>query len=302
MRRSLLTIAIGLTAAALLVVPGTLAASRAQPTTASNRQLAIKDARRTLDQVVAPAGAKLTSTGAASGRRAWNRLIVDLFDSAIAYRTWTVPGDMSSVLAAVQSHLPKGLTPAGGSSSGGPPADESFLYLRPAVNGKLGVRYLKIMVSRKSADTVELYTETQTQYIATRTAAQLVPSSARVVDLVSQATDGKTIVSRVVTEASQVKALIRLFNSVPDEQPAIGTSCPAMTAEPMVTVVFRTAKGAPVLAGAYGNANANFSWPDGAKGWSCYSTKLSLQGRSPQRLAGNVDGPIQRILHLSLTG
>ena len=190
MRRPLLALATGLTAAALLLVPGTLAASRAQPTTASNRQLAIKDARRTLDQVVAPAGAKLISSGAASGLKAWSRLIIETFDSAIAYRTWTVPGDMSSVLAAVQRHLPKGLTLTG-TGSGGPPAQESVTYTRPAVNGKLGVRYLEIVVGRESATTVELSAEAQTQYIATRTAAQLVPARARVVDLVSQSTDGK---------------------------------------------------------------------------------------------------------------
>jgi hypothetical protein len=300
MRRPLLAFATGLTAAALLLVPGTLAASPARPTTASNRQLAIKDARRTLDEVVAPAGAKLISSGAASGHGAWNRLIIEAFDSAIAYRTWTVPGDISSVMSAVRSHLPKGLTLTG--IVKGSPPQESMVYSRPPVNGKLGVRYLEILVSRKSASSVTLLAQAQSQYIVTRTAAQLVPASARVVDLVSQSTEGQTIVSRVVTKSGQVNALVRLFNSVPGEQPGIGTSCPALTAEPMVTVVFRQARGAPVLAGARGDADANFSWPNGGNGWSCYATNFGVRGHPAQSLAGNIDGPIQRILDLSLTG
>jgi hypothetical protein len=177
-----------------------------------------------------------------------------------------------------------------------------MVYSRPPVNGKLGVRYLEILVSRKSASSVTLLAQTQSQYIVTRTAAQLVPASARVVDLVSQSTEGQTIVSRVVTKSGQVNALVRLFNSVPGEQPGIGTSCPALTAEPMVTVVFRQARGAPVLAGARGDADANFSWPNGGNGWSCYATNFGVRGHPAQSLAGNIDGPIQRILDLSLTG
>jgi hypothetical protein len=299
MRRSLVVLASSLTVAVLMLVPGSQAASRARPTTASNRQLAIKDASRTLDGVVAPAGAKLISSGAASGHRAWSCLITEAFDSAIAYRSWTVPGDISSVLAAVQRHLPKGLTP-NGTGSGGPPPQESVMYSRPPVNGKLGVRYLEIIVGRKSANSVTVFAETQSQYIATRTAAEQVPASARVVDLVSRSSAGRTIVSRVVTKTAQVNALIRLFDSLLIIQPGAG-SCPAMTAEPTVTMVFRAVQGAPVLAGAQGDADANFSWPDSEYGWGCFATSFSVRGHNEPALVGNIDGPIQRILHLKLT-
>ena len=108
-------------AAALGGCSSGLALGRAQtvaasPATAAHRRAAIRDANHLLAGVVAPSGAVARSAGTGTGPHAG--LLMAAFASAVAYRTWTVSGSPTVVLAQVVARLPKGSRLVGSGRSG----------------------------------------------------------------------------------------------------------------------------------------------------------------------------------------
>jgi hypothetical protein len=205
------------------------------------------------------------------------------------------------VFADVIHRLPHGLT-VSTTGWGGPTASEDVAYERPSINGRLGIRLLLIDASRRSANSTLLYVLGQSQWLVTRSPKERVPASAKIVDVRSTNETGKTIVLRVVTKPSKVRALIRLVNSLGVGQP--GTiNCPDETATPpTVMVTFRHASGGASLASTRAQANADFNWPDDTPGWACLPTTFTLDGKTQPELWGNLDGSLERILHVRLTG
>jgi hypothetical protein len=267
------------------------ATQAAAGTTASNRQAAIADAKQLLAGVHPPAGAVLQSSGTGVGPSA--HLLTLALASAVAYRTWNVPGDSSSVLAAVEAHLPAGSTQI---ISGYGPEDQSVIRSWPAVAGVLGLRWLRIEVASAPSGGTTLSAKSQSQWIVTRNAAERIPPGVREVDVTSGWPGKPPLLSLRVTSEAKVHELVSLFDSLGVLQPGV-VNCPEIMA-PTVIVSFR-ARGRRV-ARAMLSAQSDVSWPAYTGGWACFATQLSILGRHVSPLVGNVIRPIQRLLHVRL--
>jgi hypothetical protein len=272
---------------------------RGAATTASNKRLAIADAKRLIALVKPPSGAVLRSHGAELGISRHVAASVGVNDSAIDWRTWVVPGQLCSVFTLVIHSMPRGLAVMS-TGYGGPSPNQSVWYERPAIDGQLGSRTLLVAVSRRSADSTLLSLTSQSQWIVTRSPKDRVPASARVVDVTTVNAHGRTSSFRVVTTPAKVHALIKLVNSLGVPQPG-EINCPAdIGAGATVTVTFRASPGAAALASVQAPQNADFNWPDTTPGWACTAASFTLLGKTQPELWGNFDGPLERILHIKL--
>jgi len=289
--------------AAFALAPGdraggaTVAASsslRAAPTTAANRRAAVRDAKQLLQDVVPPAGAVVQSSGTAIGAHA--RLITLALASAVAYRTWTVPGDPASVSSFVQSHLPTGSTVVT-TGSGGSPLTQSVTRSWPPVRGILDDRLLDIEVTARSDGGTRLYAEAQSEWVVTRPKGEHIPAGVREVDITDGWPGHAPFLSRRVTNRATVHKLVTLFNSLEIVQP-VGINCPAESVTPVVAIAFRTGQTGRPVAEAKVSSSARFSWPPSVPGWECFAISFSVRGRHWPALVGNVITPMHRLLHV----
>lgn len=284
---------------ALLVSVGAIALVPARgtvPTTATNRRAAVRDAKQLLAGVVPPDGAVVQSSGTAIG--AHGRLITAALASAIAYRTWTVPGDPASVLSFVQSHLPPGSTVVS-TGYGGSPVTQSVIRSWRPVHGVLDARWLEVAVTPRSDGDTRLYAEAQSQWVIARPQREYIPAGVREVDITDGWPGHAPFLSRRVTRRATVNKLVKLFNSLELIQP-VAVNCPAASATPIVALEFRTGGTGGQIAEAKVSSAADFSWPSNVPGWACFPISFDVRGRSWTPLAGNVITPIHRLLHVKL--
>jgi hypothetical protein len=263
-------------------------------TTASHRRTAIRDAKQLLRGVAPPAGAVLQSSGTAIGAHA--QLLTAALASAVAYRTWTVPGDPASVLSFVQAHLPAGSRVVS-SGYGGRPTTQSVTRSWPPVAGILDDRLLEIAVTPRANGGTRLYTEAQSQWVIARPTGEHIPAGVREVD-VTESWPGKApFLSRRVTRRSDVHRLVTLFNSLGIVQP-VGINCPSESAGPVVEIGFREGRTGAIVALAKVSPSADLSWPASVPGWACFAIAFNVRGRNWTALVGNVITPIEHLLHL----
>lgn len=292
-RRRGLRIAAGLATVFALSVGMASASRGGAPTTASNRRAALRDAKQLLAGVTPPAGAVLQSSGTAIGGQA--RLLTAALASAVAHRTWIVPSDSASVLSFVQAHLPAGSTVV--SRYGGRPITQSVTRSWPAVPGILDVRWLDIEVTPRPNGDTKLYAESQSQWVITRPRGERVPPGVREVDLTEGWPGQAPFLSRRVSGGSDVRRLVRLFNSLGIVQP-VGINCPSESVGPVVEIAFRDGRTGGTVALAKVSPWADFSWPAFVPGWACFAIAFNVHGRDWTPLVGNVITPVAHLLHL----
>jgi hypothetical protein len=277
---------------------GVTAAGPTRATTASNKRAARRDASRLLADVVPPAGATLKSSGTGSGPRA--HLLTAALASEGAYRTWIVAGDPASVLSSVQAKLPPGIKVVSTGAGGPRPSSQSVIYSWPAISGVLDVRCLQVAVTARAGGGTLLSAEAQSQWVITRPRSEQIPAGVREVEVTSGHPGTRPFLTRRVRSRSKVRALVALIDSLGTIQP-VGINCPAYSVTtPIVTVAFSADATRQPLASASVSAVANFSWPADGPGWSCFPVSVTVRGRAQDRLAGNVIGPIERLLHIKL--
>lgn len=267
-------------------------------TTASNKLAAINDANELLQGVVPPSGAVLKSSGAATGPHA--PLLTLAFASAVAYRSWTVPDDPTSVLSFVEAHLPAGSKVVSTGTGGPNPSSQSVIRSWPPVSGVLDNRWLEIDVTSRPSGGTLLHAESQSQWLVERPRDEKIPAGASEVDITSSWPGQAPFLSRRVTNKAQVHALVALFNSLERLQPG-AINCPEETVTSIVRVGFRSGATSRLVAQASVSSAANFSWPASVPGWECFPVTFSVQGRNSSPLVGNVIAPIQRLLHVKLS-
>jgi hypothetical protein len=268
-------------------------AHRPAPSTASDRRAAVIDAQRLLAGVVPPPGAALRSSGSGTGPHA--PLLTSATASAVAYSTWSVPVDPTSVLSYSEAHLPPGSTLV---STGSGAGSQSVIRSWPAVKGVLDVRWVELEVTAHAGGTL-LYAESQSQWVIARPAGERIPAGVREVDVSSGWPGTAPGLTRRVTDRPKVRALVALFDSLEIIQP-VAINCPALMPGPVVTVVFRGGAGGQPVARASVAADAHFSWPADTPGWACLPIDFAASGRAWSPLAGNVVTPIERLLHVKL--
>lgn len=271
---------------------------RIAPTTASNKRAAVRDAKTLLAGVVPPPGAALRSSGTGTGPRA--SLLTTASDSAVAFSTWTVPEDPASVLSFVEAHLPAGSKVVSTGYSGPNPVSQSVIRSWPPVDDVLDVRWLEIGVTSLASGGTQLHAESQSQWVVTRPSGEHIPSGVREVDVTSSFPGKTPFASRQVTNRSQVRRLVRLFDSLEIIQPGV-INCPSFSANPPAVVIdFRSGARGRLLAYASVSSVANFSWAANVPGWECFPISFTVGGRSWNPLSGNVITPIERLLHVNL--
>jgi hypothetical protein len=267
------------------------------PTTASNRRIAINDASQLLAGVVAPGGAVRQSSGTGIGAHA--PLVTEALASAIAYSSWTVPDDPSSVLSFVEAHLPPGSSVVSTGSGGPNPMSQSVIRSWPPIQGVLDVRWLEIEVTSTAGGGTLLYAESQSQWVVTRPVSEQIPPGVGEVDVTSAWPGKPPFVSRSVTGAAKVRALVTLFDSLGIGQPDV-ISCPSYVPRPGVVVAFRARGSGRLLARAHVSSVARFRWPADVPGWGCFPISFNVRGRNRPELVGNVITPIEGLLHIKL--
>jgi hypothetical protein len=270
---------------------------RIDPATRAHRRAAIRDARHLLAGVVAPPGAVEKSSGTGVGPSA--HLITEALDSAVARRSWTVAEDLSSVLSFVTSHLPPGSRPDGTEGGSSPP---SLAVIRtwPPIAGVLGGRWLQIQATSLSTNRTLLSVVAQSEWIAVRPASERIPAGVRVIDITSGVPGKRPFLSRTVTSQEHVRFLIHLFDFLPIVQPGV-INCPEeSTNQPVVTVTFRDGKASQPAARARVSSAANVRWPETSGAWACLAVQFTVLGGRQPALAGNVIGPLQRLLNVNL--
>lgn len=268
-------------------------------TTAANRQAAIRDAAKLLSGVVAPPAATVQSSSTSVGPHGRLTLITTAFDSAVDRRTWTVPENYAKVLPFVLAHLPPGSEPyeKGG---GGPPPSLSVIRAWPPIASQLGARLLSLQVTETGPNQTLLSAVAQSQWLVVRPASEQVPAGVRRLTVTSGVPGTRPLVSRTVTNRREIQTLVALFDSLPIVQPS-AISCPGLFANtPVVTVTFKHSATGPALARARVLATAPHNLPATDAVWACFPVDFSVMGHRRAALAGDVLGPIQRLLHVRL--
>lgn len=278
--------------------PATATAKRQiNAATSAHRRAAIRDASHLLAGVVAPPGAVKQSSSTGVGPH--TRLLDEAFDSAVARARWTVPENFSSVLSFVTAHLPTGSRPDG-TFSGSNPTLLGFTRKWPPVDGVIGDRLLQIQVTAVGSNQTLLSAVAQSQWIVARSESERIPAGVREINVTSGMPGKHPFLSRAVTDREHVRALIKLFDSLPVVQPGV-INCPTELADqPVVTVTFKRASTSRPAARAQVSSAANLPWPAATAGWACFAVDFSVLGRRQPALSGNVIGPLQRMLGVNL--
>jgi hypothetical protein len=270
-------------------------------TLAHNKRVARSDAAGLLGRLRLPAGAARSPrepTGAGTYLRPMPSL--EATSARVTdHAWWTVPEQPSAVLAYLKAHPPAGgrYDGSGSTSSGSGVVALSIDYSWPAIAGVLGGRLLDVTVSAVHGGTGVL-AETQSEWIVPRPASEVVPAGVHEIDVSAQAATGGRPVSRQVTAAATVRALVALINGLPIGQPT-ATSCPAeiTTGAQIVALTFRPAAGGAAL------ARASFTDYAGWGGLSgeCNEISLSIGGRQQRDglIGGRYIARLTRILGFS---
>ena len=78
-------------------------------------------------------------------------------------------------------------------------------------------------------------------------------------------------------------------------------NCPEeSTNQPVVTVTFRHGIASRPVARARVRSAANVHWPETSGAWACLAVQFTVLGGRQPALAGNVIGPLQRLLNVNL--
>jgi hypothetical protein len=276
-RRRLVGIGVSVVAACGAAVPALALSHAPRRTEAQNHQAAIRDASRLVQRVVLPPGSAPSSQepshdGGVLARPALTVGVTNLVDE---HGWWTVDEPMPKVFRYEKSHPPDGGTVDTTCGSGGnerPPSTCVGSSFSPR-RGVLGVRELVVEMVDLGNGTTGVRADAQVQWIVPRSASEVVPSGAKVVDIA--AGGGKHY---VVTEPSQVSRIVMLIDRLPTLQPGLW-HCPAVRSDArIVRFDFRASRVGSALARASVRANI------GNNDTGCDAMSFSIAGKSQTAL------------------
>ena len=167
---------------------------------------------------------------------------------------WRAPGQPQAVLAWEQAHLPRRFTP--GDADFGPPAWDRTFSLSP-VPGVLNGRDLVVEVAGAGHGQTAIRVDAQVSWQPPRTAAERVPSAARVVTITALPSlgprAGRPPAPVTISGPAVLRRLAALVDSLRLSTIGPGASCPAALGGG-IRLTFLAAAGGPPLAVAQGPA------------------------------------------------
>jgi hypothetical protein len=271
---------------ALVCAAGALAGGAAAlagaPTTAGNRLIARRDARRLLRFVVLPTGATRLSSAPAGDGGLLRRPASEPGFAQVVDRSelWSVPASLDSVVTFIESHVPSGGASSGSGQSEGPgiPDNEELTVSFPAIPGRVGTRWLAFTAVALPDGATGVRVDAETTWIVTRSPLERVPAGVQEIDVSSGYPGKAPNVSLSVTDPAKIGRIVHWIDGLGIVQPGEVFSCPALFG-PTVTFAFRAAAGGAVLARAQLLDLYGFSGP-------CNPIGLTILGHTQTPLIG----------------
>jgi hypothetical protein len=263
-------------ALATLLLAGTAAAHAL----ARNERAARRDARALLDLVRLPTGAVRSATEPAGGGIALARPGYTTASSALVDRHawWTVPGSFSNAAAFVKAHPPTGAkrTTTGSAIQSGSITETFVGFSLPTNPVVLWQRQLVVVIAQLPDGVTGIRVDAEVEWTVPRPAGERVPRAADLLTVTRGTMPGwPPPVSRTVTDRARIRRVAAMLDRLPVVQP-VAVACPALFAEPTITLTFLAGPGGPRLARATMPA-------DGPEG-SCAPIVFAVRGRQERPL------------------
>ncbi len=227
---------------------------------APNRVVAHTDAHHLLGLLVLPAGS-VRAASAPTAALAHPGDTVATPNLVDVHAWWRVRGSMSSVLAFVERHPPRGSERSGSGrfAHGSTVLSRELDFSWPAV-GVLRYRALAVEVAPLPHGYTGVRADGEAIWTQPKPAAERAPAQARVLTVTRGWVGRRPSLELTITDAAKVDEIAATLNSLPIVQPGV-YNCPMIPAAPTVTFTFRARRGGPVLAQASTLANGPFACP-----------------------------------------
>jgi hypothetical protein len=259
--------------------------------TATPRQRAVADAAAILASFVVPPGARRLPTAPDTDGGVLKSPSDFPVSTALVDDTswWLAPGQPQAVLAWEKTRLPGRFVP--GDSTFGVPGDPqahwSDTFSLPPVAGVLNTRDLVVEVVSAGGGQTAIRVDAQVTWQPPRSAAERVPSAARVVTITQLPSllpgRGRPPAPVTITDAAVVRRIAALVDDLPVSTLGVA-SCPAMLGGG-IELTFRARADGPVLA-ATNSAG------------SCDTVLFSIGGRQQPALANSAT-LVQQVLKVA---
>jgi hypothetical protein len=271
MRRTIGTFALGAAVAGAIAIPVGATAAGALPAQigAAHRRLALQDAGDLVRGVSLPAGSERVTHELADVPFSFDAVV--FADEVDRHALWTTAASPARVLRTVTTGTAPGQTRRLDVVSG--PREASATFSLPSPGGSIvGRPMIGLDAVRRPGGTTAVRVDALVRYSAPRLPGQLVPATARFLEVTRSGSGRKPAVDLTVGGA-RVRRISRLIDALPLAAPAHGqVECPGYPLVATDTFVFRAAAGGPVIARVTATANTSTT------GDFCQAIPLQIAG------------------------
>jgi hypothetical protein len=193
---------------------------------------------------------------------------------------WKSTSPPGAALASIEAHLPKSAKLGSHGEQIGAEADATFAF--PTVDRRsLRARALVLVTLGQPGGGSIVWVEAEVRYTAPRPYDQQIPEQARVLELTVGSNLPRPLLSRKVTNLSEVRRIAQIVDDLPFDGNESGAvfSCPLDSATfPVDRFIFRATPGGTVLAKVTESADTPTSDDP------CAATSLTVRGRKEPTL------------------
>lgn len=215
-----------------------------------NRSRAVRTADQMLRKVTLPPGSRQIVAAPAYLRKVLSRPDESFWVASQVDRSafWKTSSSFEAAMASIEGHLPKGVKRTGYSIQPGVTASDTFAFPR-VKRSSLGGRQLVVetFVLRGGGSIVRA--DAEVRYIAPRPYDERIPQRARVLQITVGSNLSRPLLSRRVTNVSDVRRIARMVDALPfvGNEHGVAFSCGAtLPSFPIDSFVFRGPSGAEI--------------------------------------------------------
>ncbi len=241
-----------------------------------NRSRAVSTADRMLDKVTLPPGSRRIAVPPADLRKVLSRPQESYWVASQVDRHafWRTSSSFEAAMASIESHLPKGVKRTGYSLEPGVNASDTFVF--PTTDrGSLGDRQLVVETFTLPGGGSIVRADGEVRYIAPRPYDERIPEQARVLQITVGSNLPRPLLSRRVTNVSDVRRVARMVDALPfvGNEQGVGFSCGVtLPGFPVDSFVFRAAGGAEIARVTESAGQPTTDDP-------CHVTSLTIRGQ-----------------------